>query len=702
MIAGKLRIGIDVGGTFTHGILINDQCKILESAKVFTTHYSPNGVAEGVISCLQKLSHHIDISKLESINHSTTQATNALLEGDVSPVEAYVFCTPSEVFAVNRQLSFNKIILSSHTKVPVKFHIYRKFDVDPPEKIVSPILIAQTMTQETLVEEMVSERWREAIRKSKGHSNKVPSESLIQTATSVSRLYGLKSRVKTGIINCAMLPRMLQTLSFMEEALNSINLEVPLMVIKSDGGLMPKELVFGKPISCLLSGPAAGATAGLHFAGISLGLFLDIGGTSTDISFVYGGKVAMRTARIGGHPLQVETLDIRTIALGGGSLIGMDKYGRLILGPRSSHIAGLSYLSFLPDELLRKGKLNTYTDKKSEANYYIWEVAEMKAGFTLTDFANLKGIIPETDDAFVPREKVKYPFEELLKKLNESFSSFERKLISEIQKKFQPVLSEYLRIFKPERDLVRLVGGGGGVYSALPFIAESFNLPLEVCEYYPVISALGAAMSAGTATVKIPSETGNSADIQRSRELAMKELSRAGFPAEITHIEYNFDRSKRILTARATASRPFDANAIPKSFDELKKKAEEILRGTKVEMVYKNDIFTAFISETVRRGLRRERYLIVLDNLGRVKFLEYGVNFLQVKGAEAMKTTVSEFYRTKKSYGDSGEIPPSLIVVSPSKLYNLATLEQLDAMLDILSEENSEEEYLVITLPASR
>ncbi len=96
-----LRIGIDVGGTFTHGVVLRPPGSVIASARTPTTHSQAQGVAAGVQPVLRDLLGQLDAqglqrSAVELVAHSTTQATNALLEGDVSPVTRIVLIPPGE------------------------------------------------------------------------------------------------------------------------------------------------------------------------------------------------------------------------------------------------------------------------------------------------------------------------------------------------------------------------------------------------------------------------------------------------------------------------------------------------------------------------------------------------------------------------------------------------------------------------------
>lgn len=133
---------------------------------------------------------------------------------------------------------------------------------------------------------------------------------------------------------------------------------------------------------------------------ISEGLFLETGGTSTDISVVRRGKVAVRHATILGKASYLSALDVRTVGVGGGSMVRIDGGKVVGVGPRSAHIAGLPYACFATLDELRDARITTVRPMDGDPDdYAVIDAAYGRYAITMTCAANALGRVPEDDFA---------------------------------------------------------------------------------------------------------------------------------------------------------------------------------------------------------------------------------------------------------------------------------------------------------------
>ena len=280
----KFRVGIDVGGTFTHAVAIdNDTLQVSAHCVAPTTHTHAQGVAAGIIEAFRGLCALLPKdAEIVFLAHSTTQATNALLEGDVAKVGIIALANGLEAVKVKSDTHVGDIELA-----PGKF-------LHTISAVLDPQAANFTTDLEAKLKEFKSEQVG-AIVAAEGFSVDDPQGELkivhaacqagipVCATHEMSGLYGLSARTQTAVFNASILPKMIATALMTKGALESQQVKAPLMVMRSDGGVMGIDEVQRRPVLTLLSGPAAGIAACLMFLTAPDVLFLEVGGTSTDI-----------------------------------------------------------------------------------------------------------------------------------------------------------------------------------------------------------------------------------------------------------------------------------------------------------------------------------------------------------------------------------------------------------------------------------
>ena len=319
----KVRIGIDVGGTFTDAVVIdNTTYQIVAKEKIPTTHHDKQGVAKGIVQVIEHVltKNNISPDDVIFIAHGTTQATNALLEGDVARVGIVGMGKGLEADRAKNETTIGNIELSKG-----------KFLYTDQEFINS------NEVNETKIDGAINklkEKGAEVIVASESYSVddntnelKVIEEAnkLGMVATGgyeISQLYGLQARTRTACVNGALIPKMMETANMTESAVKNSGIKKPLMIMRCDGGVMSIDEVRKRPILTMLSGLAAGVAGALMYEKVTDGIFLEAGGTSTDISAIKDGKVMIKNAQVGGRKLYLTSLDVRTLGIAGGSILG--------------------------------------------------------------------------------------------------------------------------------------------------------------------------------------------------------------------------------------------------------------------------------------------------------------------------------------------------------------------------------------------
>ncbi|MGM9974378.1 MAG: hydantoinase/oxoprolinase family protein, partial [Clostridiaceae bacterium] len=495
----KVRIGIDVGGTFTDAVAINnDTYELIATVKEPTTHRAKEGVAAGIVKVLNRImmENNIKAEEVIFIAHGTTQATNALLEGDVAKVGIVTLGkgvggmkAKGDTTMGDFELSPGKYLHSINEYV----NIVEGDDISAGVKKGVKGLIANGAKSIVAAEAFSVDNPE--------NEDKVldicSQEKIPGTATKdISKLYGLKVRTRTAVVNASILPKMLDAANMTEESIKKADITSPLMVMRCDGGVMTIDEVRNRPILTILSGPAAGVAGALMYEKVTDGIFFEVGGTSTDISCIKDGKVMVKYAEVGGHKTYLNSLDVRTVGIGGGSMVQLKNGKAVDVGPRSAHIAGLDYEVYSSPEDIVNPKLSVISPIESDPDYaYVDCDNGKKFTLTMAGAANICGYVKEGDYAYGNREAAVRAWKPLADNMGITVEEAAKKVLDYAALKNGKVVKELISDYKMDSRTTTFIGGGGGASTVVPHLGESMEHKFKIAQNAPVISTIGVALA---------------------------------------------------------------------------------------------------------------------------------------------------------------------------------------------------------------
>mgnify|MGYP003384602614 FL=1 len=682
----SFRIGIDVGGTFTHAVAINaDSLELVARAKVPTSHQASEGVARGIIESLHAVLARgkIDPASVSFIAHSTTQATNALLEGDVAPVGIIGMGSGASRWFAEMSTSIGSIELAKNKFLQTSFVF---IDTSRPPEEAQVLAALKTLTDAGAKAIAVSESFSvDQPQHEQAVVETARSKGLIATCGSeVSKLYGLRVRTRTAVINAAMLPKMIETANMTEQSVRAAGITAPVMIMRSDGGVMDIDAMRQRPILTRLSGPAAGVAAAMMYLRISDAIFLEVGGTSTDISVIRNGKALIKDAEIGGHKVYARSLDVNTLGVAGGSMIRIGDGQVKDLGPRSAHIAGRSYVAFA--EQIDKPTVELISPREGDPADYVAlsDSGGAKLTLTTTCAANLLGLVPESDCARGNKDMVSMGFAALAAHCHADPQKLAQQVLDCAYDKVTPVVKKFANEYKLDLDSVVLIGGGGGAASLVPYIAKKLGVDHTLAKDADVISAIGVALALVRETVERQIPQPKQEDLIRIREEAFNAVARMG--ADVASIEVHVEIDPRSNVIRATAfgaTSCVDTTTAPATQTEKEELATASFKHklTKPEIAAFNDYFEVWACRTQeKRALAflapKNMALRVMDNRGVIR-LKIKNGAVRTGNAGEAEKLIGELAEEHSTYGDAGKVIPDFMILSGAKIIDLSGL--LDA-----------------------
>ena len=701
MKSNVVRIGIDVGGTHTKAVAIdNNTHKIIGKYSVKTTHDDEFGVATGVINafkgCLE--SNDIKPEQVVFVAHSTTQATNALLEGDVAHVGVIgVVDKGIEGYLGRRQVQLKDIDLGTGRAIKISNAIINKKDLTA-ENIENTINGLKTLGIQVLVTSRafgVDDMTDETIVAEVAKKMKIP----ITIASDITKLYGLTRRTKTGAINASILPKMLEVANSTEKSVRNAGVTVPLMIMRGDGGSMDIEEMKKRPILTMLSGPAASVMGSLMYLRISNGIYFEVGGTSTNIGVIKNGRPAIDYSVVDGHKTYVTSIDVRVLGVAGGSMIRGNKNGVVDAGPRSAHIAGMDYAVFTQEEEIVDPKIEFFSPKEGDPNDYI--AIRLKSGkritITNTCAANILGLVKPEQFSYGNVNSARKAMQVVADYMKTTVEDVAAQILEKSFRKIEPVILELAQKYKLDKSQISLIGVGGGASSLIGYCADKMDVKYSIPENAEVISSIGVALSMIRESVERVIPNPRPQDIKNIRSEVMTRVIENGADPSSIDIHIEIDSTTSKLIAIATGAAEVKASDLLKECTEQEAKelaAKDMnIEIENVKLKEKTKHFYVFDSVIKGKGLIR-----ILDKKGFIKIQRNNGSTIKVK-AKDYKQVVKNIYEDLTVYkADSVLRPDFYLCVGPRVMdFDSGTeLKQNLMLMDVIVQDVQEDDDILV------
>lgn len=345
-----VRVGIDIGGTFTDAVMLDDGR--LHVAKTRTT---PGDYAVGFLDGVAALeeSSGVPTTAIRYLVHGSTVATNAIVEGRTARVGLLTTAGFRDVLEIGTQLRsslYDARVAKPEPLVPRELRLEVDERIGPQGEVVRPLdeadvrAAARTFADAgvgavavvflfSFVNAEHEERAAEILRR------ELPGVP-VSLSSQVAPEFREYVRTSTTVLNAGLLPLVGAYVSRLAESTTARGVEAPLHLMQSSGGVGRAEVVRDLPVTLVASGPAAGVIGAARI-GESVGeadlLTFDMGGTTADVALVVDGRPQIRfQGDVGGHPINVPQIDVLSVGAGGGSIVRVDAFGSLRVGPESA------------------------------------------------------------------------------------------------------------------------------------------------------------------------------------------------------------------------------------------------------------------------------------------------------------------------------------------------------------------------------
>jgi len=347
-----VKIGVDVGGTFTDVALWDDATQRLAYLKLASVPHDP---AEGILAGIRGIAAREGVTPgaLTFVAHGTTVATNALLEGKGARTALITTHGFRDLLEIARQKRPDLYDLQADKPPPL---VPRDLRFEVRERLLADGRVLETLDDGDVADALdrLGAPDPEAVAVcflysflDPAHERRVATllrerrpRAYVSLSSDVSPEFREYERLSTTVLNAYLGPLISRYISRFDDEVRRLGVPRAPYINQSNGGIISVATAAQHPVRTLLSGPSAGVMGAAWAArqsGIDSLITFDMGGTSTDVARVERGQPIVAGERpVAGYPVRIPSLEIETVGAGGGSVAWVDSGGALKVGPESA------------------------------------------------------------------------------------------------------------------------------------------------------------------------------------------------------------------------------------------------------------------------------------------------------------------------------------------------------------------------------
>jgi N-methylhydantoinase A len=360
----QLRVGVDIGGTFTDIVMVSQTGEVFSKKLLSTPDDYSAAIEHGLREALDEVGH-AGRDVVEFV-HATTVATNAIIERQGVRVALVTTRGFRDVLELGRFRAPRPYDMGFRKPEPL---VPRRLRFEVPERVGADGIVVRALEVDRL-EEVAQALERESIhalaicfinayandlhevQAAQFFRRRVPHLS-VTTSTSLMPQIGEFERTSSTVINAYIRPVVQHYVSALKQRLDALGVAAPLMIMQSSGGIAPAHAIAERCVTIIESGPAAGVLGAQRLGsriGVADMIVFDMGGTTAKATIIEAGAFGMspesevgggaltgnRMIKGAGYPVQAPTIDIAEVGAGGGSIAWVDEAGGVKVGPRSA------------------------------------------------------------------------------------------------------------------------------------------------------------------------------------------------------------------------------------------------------------------------------------------------------------------------------------------------------------------------------